>query len=99
MFLERRNVSRKTPLDGKLEISPSTASELASRNGLIVRMGGTATAAQVEEMICTCGKGGGERHPHHFLVSPLFVELQAGNEVQLSLEETTGEVLVQPVVA
>src|SRR5687768_14357711 len=96
MFLERRSVSRKTALDGKLEISASTAAHLGSRGALVVRMKGNTDAAHVEEMICTCGKGGGGSHPHHFLVSPLFTRLQPGSDVQMSLEVGTGEVLVRP---
>jgi hypothetical protein len=97
MLIERRSVSHKTPLDGKLEISASAATQLELRHALIVRVNGEKGEGRIEKMVCTCGKGGGESHPHHFLVSSLFTHLQPGSDVQMSVAEASGEVVVQPI--
>jgi len=96
MLLERRTVSRKTPNDGKLEISRATAdavSPLGPR--LTVEWRGTDAPAAVVTMACTCAKGAGQ-HQHLFLESDLFRTLEAGSEVDLSLEQGTDRLSVTP---
>jgi hypothetical protein len=96
MLLERRTVSRKTPNDGKLEISRVTAdavSPLGPR--LTVAWQGSDAPAAVVTLVCTCPKGAGQ-HQHLFLESALFRTLEPGSEVDLKLEEGTDRVSVTP---
>jgi len=96
MLLERRTVSRKTPTDGKLEISTVTAGAVEPiGSGLSVGWLGSSAPAAVVTMACTCAKGAGQ-HQHLFLQSDLFRSLQPGSEVDLTLEEGTGRVSVTP---
>jgi hypothetical protein len=95
--LERRSVSRKTPGDGRLEISEAAARRL-SRLGtdFPLSSGGRSGRASVEEMACTCGKEGHGPHLHHFLSSPLLRTLEPGTEVWLELDPDGSGVLVRP---
>ena len=97
MLLERRTVSRKTPGDGKLEISRATADAIASRRDRITTewQGRTGTATLIE-MTCSCAKGAGGQHQHLFLQSDLFRTLEAGADVELQLDEATDRVSVTP---
>jgi hypothetical protein len=86
MLLERTLVSRKTPLDGKLEVTAETAARLAAvGDALAVVVQGATGNARVESMTCTCAKRAGERHVHHFVESPILKSLVAGSEVRLEL--------------
>jgi hypothetical protein len=90
MLLEQREVSRKTQLDGKLEISPATANRLAAfGTALGVVAAGKRASARVEAMTCTCAKRSGEPHVHHFLESPILKSLTGGAHVRLELEQAT----------
>ncbi|MBV6521535.1 MAG: hypothetical protein MNPFHGCM_01674 [Gemmatimonadaceae bacterium] len=73
-LLEIRAASRKTPIDGRLEVSDATAERL-SRLGehfpLIV--GHALDGGTVQRMACTCNKspaGGG--HAHNFIVAEIL---------------------------
>ncbi|HEX4933499.1 MAG TPA: hypothetical protein VFV33_09990 [Gemmatimonadaceae bacterium] len=94
MVLEVREVSRKTPLDGRLEVSAETARRLAPFGGQVtVEVGLQRDAGTLELMACQCAKGGGAGgHTHHFVRSSLFESLTAGETVVL-------ELLDGPVVA
>ena len=97
MLLEHRLVSRKTPLDGKLEISPAAASRLSTLGAdFLVASGGREERARLESMACTCAKGAGERHVHHFVESPLLKALSAGAQVRLEMDETRSLLRVEP---
>lgn len=86
MHLERRTVSRKTPRDGKLEISPNAAQRLAPLGSeLRAEWQGEEGPAAIVRMQCTCGSGGGQ-HEHHFLESALFRTLPVGEDIDLSIE-------------
>ena len=83
MHVDRRTVSRKTPRDGKLEISEGAASQLATLGPDIpVEWNAKAGRAMISHFTCTCGKGDGQ-HEHHFLESPLLTSLPVGAEVDL----------------
>ena len=87
--LENRTVSRKTPGDGKLEITRPVADKL---RGLGTRLeietpAGNGTAELIS-MPCTC-RGENNPHEHWFLASPLFRSLTPGSEIRLSLEGQT----------
>ena len=57
MLLLQTIVSRKTPLDGRLEIPESLADRLASTGEpLSVVVLGEEEPVQIEEMSCTCAK-------------------------------------------
>ena|SRR5687768_15878330 len=87
MLLEQREVSPKTQLDGKLEISTGTAGRLTSfGDALAVAAGGERAPARIESMTCTCAKRSGEPHVHHFVASPILKHLPGGAAVRLELE-------------
>ena len=59
MLLFETVVSRKTPLDGRLEIPGSLADRLASTGEpLSVVVLGEEETVQLDEMACTCSKAG-----------------------------------------
>ena len=98
--LDRRTVSRKTPLDGKLEISERAADVLAraARDGdadtLPLVADDARGRARVVSMPCTCGRAEGA-HRHFFLESDLFRSLAVGSEVDVDYDEASGEVEVR----
>jgi len=92
--IERRTVSRKTPADGKLEITKVAAGRLESlgaRFPLVVD-DRTGTAA-LGTMPCTC-RGHDKPHVHYFVESELLRSLTAGNEVDLLLDDDGRRLLV-----
>lgn len=90
-LLERRTVSRKTPGDGRLEISASAAERLrAAAATLEVEFAGHRAPARLETLACSCQKVG-RSHEHHFVASDLLRSLRADMEVDLHLEERGGE--------
>ena len=98
MLLEQRSVSRKTPLDGKLEVSAATAACLAALGAeFAVFSAGRPGRGQLQALACTCAKGAGEQHIHHFVESPLFRELTPGVSVRVELDERTPAVRVESV--
>jgi hypothetical protein len=99
VLLERREVGRKTPLDGRLELTPESAARLApvgAEFGVVAR--GIEGVGRLETMACTCGRSGspGATHLHHFAASPLFRELSAGDAVRIELDEGRGVLVVRP---
>jgi hypothetical protein len=100
MLLERRTVSRKTPRDGRLEISAESAARLTAlaseRTGeLRVTTGGATGRGRLEAMPCGCAKGAGGGHVHHFVESPLLMALVPETTVLVELEESTETVRVE----
>ena len=96
MHLERRTVSRKTPRDGKLEISRAIADRLEAVGvPLRAEWRGDDAAASLIRMSCTCG-GGDARHEHHFLESSVLRALPVGEDVDLTLDEADARVTVTP---
>lgn len=92
MLLERRTVSRKTPLDGKLEISAATASRLATLGTSFPLHLDVGTAlddtARLHELSCTCTKAAtGGQHTHHFVESVALRSLEEGAEVRVELDD------------
>jgi hypothetical protein len=86
MLLEIRSVGRKTPGDGKLEISEETARRLGVLGDAIpVRVGSQNGRAMLSSMRCSCGKGTGPDHRHHFLEAELFRTLRAEQTVAIEL--------------
>lgn len=88
--LETVVVSRKTPSDGRLQITEALATDLASAGPqLAIELGGVLTTARVHSVTCECGKGESDSavHVHHFIESPLLATLTPGTEVALRLDE------------
>ena len=92
--IERRTVSRKTPSDGKLEITKIAANDLAplgERFTVVVddRDGDARLAA----MPCTC-RGDDVAHVHYFVESDLLRALPVGHVVDLLLDDDGKRLLV-----
>ena len=98
MLLERRIVSRKTPLDGKLEISPDVAARLAGLgDDFALASAGRTGRARLESMTCSCAKGAGSGHVHHFVESPLLTALAPESVVRLELDAAQpGTLRIEP---
>ena len=95
MFLEQRIVSRKTPLDGKLEVSPAVAGRLDALGAEFpVAALGREGRGWLEALECSCAKAAEGRHVHHFVVSPLLRGLAAGARVRVELDEAQGALRV-----
>ena len=92
MLLELRTVSRKTPGDGKLEVTAATAQRLSTLGSTLpVLVGDAHGAAVMSELACTCAKAGGA-HVHHFLQSDLFRAFVPDMRVRLELDDEAGTV-------
>jgi hypothetical protein len=97
MLLEHRPVSRKTPLDGKLEISAAAAERLAPLGAEFpLGSAGREGRGRLQSLPCTCTKGADGGHIHHFVESPLLRELAPGTEVRVELDEERAKVRVEP---
>jgi hypothetical protein len=100
MLLELCTVSRKTPLDGKLEISPATASRLSALGQeFTLRSAGREGAARLAELECTCAKAGAGGHVHHFVESEILRVLAPGGAVRVELDDRAGALRVEPASA
>jgi len=85
MLLERRTVSRKTPGDGRLEITKRAAARLEDVGArLELDVGGERTVATLGTMRCTC-RGAENPHEHYFLESTALKRLTPGADVDLEL--------------
>jgi len=94
MLLERRTVSRKTPLDGRLEITKRAAQRFDDLDGSFdVDLAGERARGTIGSMDCTC-RGADNPHVHFFIESPAFKQLAAGEDVDLDLDTTTRTVRV-----
>jgi hypothetical protein len=98
MLLEQRSVSRKTPLDGKLEISPAAAARIAPLGAEFpLAHAGREGRGRLYAMECTCTRAAGERHVHHFVESPLLMALVPGTDVRVELDEQRPALRIEPV--
>ena len=89
-------VSRKTVLDGRLEIPESLAHRLtANEVPLTMSVPGGEAEVRVEEMACTCAKGAGGNHVHHFLAADALKALPAGANVNLAVDVDEGLVRIE----
>jgi hypothetical protein len=85
-------VSRKTPLDGRLEIPASLADRLLSSGEPVsVSVQGIDEGANVEAMACTCDKAGGN-HEHHFLRADALKVLPPNSSVTLLVDLEEGRI-------
>ena len=96
LYLESRIVSRKTPRDGKLEISAGSASVLMPfGERLEAQWSGRSAPATVVTMSCTC-KGGPGEHEHFFIQSEVLMAMEPESSVALSMDEALGRLTVTP---
>jgi hypothetical protein len=96
VILERCTVSRKTPLDGKVEITAPTAGHLrVLGDDFPISHAGHLGLAHLESLACTCAKAGGSGHTHHFIQSDLLRALIPGAVVVLVLDERNEAVSVE----
>lgn len=95
MILEVREVGRKTPGDGRLEITPTSYRRLCLvGDALVVRVGEEQAPASIELVPCTCARGAAAgTHEHAFVRSDVLRGLVPGETCVLDLLET-GEVVV-----
>jgi hypothetical protein len=85
--IERRTVSRKTPGDGKLEITKVAAGRLeALGTEFPLAVDARRGRGSLGTMPCTC-RGGDKPHVHYFVESDLLRSLAAGSEVDLFLDD------------
>ena len=95
MFLERRTVSRKTPGDGRLEITKSVAQRLEHLGPTVVLdVNGETVRGAVGTFACTC-RGESNPHLHYFLESEHLKRLQPGNDVDIELDESSNRVILR----
>ena len=89
-------VSRKTALDGRLEIPESLAHRLTANEAPVtISVPGGQAEVRVEEMACTCAKGAGGNHVHHFLAADALKALPAGANVNLAVDVDEGLVRIE----
>ena len=88
MLIECRTVSRKTPLDGRLEISEAAVSQLAPLGAsFCVRTAQGEGDGRLHEMACTCARAESTgQHVHHFVESDVLRALEPGATVRLELD-------------
>jgi hypothetical protein len=88
MLIEQRVVSRKTPLDGRLEISASTVTQLEPLGETFaLRTAYGQGQARLHAMTCTCAKSESTgQHVHHFVESDVLRALEPGTQVRLELD-------------
>jgi len=91
-FIEQRTISRKTPVDAMLEISPEAARRLAALGTCFtvignVVMDGLEGSARLRSMSCNCEKGAGSAHEHQFIEADVLRLLEPGTEVRLALDD------------
>jgi hypothetical protein len=96
MLIENRTISRKTPLDGKLEITKRAAERLMKFGERIrVDVGGRHATVALSTYDCTC-RGTDKPHVHYFIESPVFKKLEPGSEVRLDWDEENETLAVAP---
>jgi len=88
-------VSRKTPLDGRLEIPASLADRLSSSEHVLhLQVFGAEGTARVEEMACTCSKAAGPNHVHCFLAGDVLKSLSPNANVTLVVDLDSGVIRI-----
>jgi hypothetical protein len=94
--IEQRTISRKTPGDGKVEITKVAKRRLEALGATfpvaVNDVGGNAT---IGEMPCTC-RGKETPHVHYFIESDLFRSLVPGTTVELLVDDTAKRLHIVP---
>jgi hypothetical protein len=108
MYLESVRVSRKTPADGKLQITRSTFNALeGAAGGLTAKVRRAEAPCSLVTMECTCNKHhesgvagtSAMPHRHYFLQCVLFHELMPDALLRLDLDGIRLQVAVTSVDA
>ena len=95
-FIEHRTISRKTPGDGKVEITKVAAGRLETLgDAFAVRVASADGRAKLGEMPCTC-RGKDAPHVHYFVESELFRSLVPGSTVELLVDDAAHRLVVVP---
>ena len=96
MFRERRTVSRKTPGDGRLEITKEAAHRVMRIGDTFdVDLSGERVVASLGTFACSC-RGPETPHLHYFLESQRFKALSPGSVVDLEVEPRTARISIRP---
>jgi hypothetical protein len=95
VFLERRTVSRKTPGDGRLEITRAAARRV-ERLGerFAIDVGGEQVPGALGTFACTC-RGADNPHVHYFLECERLKSLAPGMAIDLEVDEPTKRVILR----
>ena len=98
MSAEQVIVGRKTPGDGKLEVSPELAHMLGGDGAnILVRVARSEERGVVSVLACTCEKAGASgKHEHHFVQCDAFRALSVGSALELEAKGGHLEVLAGP---
>jgi hypothetical protein len=99
VFIEQCTVSRKTPLDGKLEISAAAAAKIETLGeSFPLRTASGEGRARLHEMTCTCTKASASgQHLHHFVESDALRALEPGTDVRVELDDDRpGSLSIEP---
>ena len=94
---ERRTVSRKTPLDGRLEISEAAARVARAMPAeFALEVDGAAARARLTSVRCGCAKAWtAGAHEHHFLESDALRALGPEQSVVVELRPEEGRAVVR----
>jgi hypothetical protein len=94
--LERRTVSRKTPGDGRLELTRETARKI-ERLGPAVAMdlAGELLTGELGTLDCTC-RGADKPHVHYFIQAEELRRLVPGSQVEISLDAAGERLCLRP---
>jgi hypothetical protein len=96
VFLERRTVSRKTPGDGRLEITKAAAARVERLGTTFgIDVSGETVAGTLGTFACTCG-GPANPHVHYFLESERLKALSPGSALDVEIDEPAKRVRVRP---
>ena|SRR5258708_39312358 len=96
MLLERMTVSRKTPGDGRLEVTKRAAAKLEKLGASFnLEMAGHRSQARLATMTCTC-RGEDKPHVHYFIESASLKQLAPGSHVDLELDAESAMARIGP---
>ena len=97
MLIVRTVVSRKTPMDGRLEIPASLAGRLQALDlALTLSMGSDEHDVAVEDMPCNCSRAlSGGSHVHHFLASEVLKHLAPETNVSVAVDVERGHIEIE----
>ena len=99
MFLERQTVSRKTPGDGRLEITKAAASRVERLgDSFAIDLGGERVPGTLGTFACTC-RGPDKPHVHYFLESEALRALEPGSVLDLQLDDASKRGIVRPAAS
>lgn len=94
--LENRTVGRKTPGDGRLEITKETAHRIEHLGERIpVELAGDFFEAALGTLPCSC-RGDEKPHVHYFIQAERFRGLDPGTRIDLELDVRQMRIQLRP---